>query len=145
MAGEDGDIGSAIAEWRNEKGNYVEAVEKILTETAVQDFLFEIFVSGGGGANVHAGSLIGADGFEALFFEYAQHFGLRAKAHVADFVEEKCAAICLLEFANFVVAGSGEAAFDMAEEFGLDELFGDGGAVDFNEWALVAQAGGVER
>jgi hypothetical protein len=40
MAGEDWDVGSAVAEWRYEKVNYVKAVEKILTEAAVQDFLF---------------------------------------------------------------------------------------------------------
>jgi len=51
----------------------------------------------------------------------------------------------LLEFADLVVHGSGETTFDVAEKFGLDEFFGDGGAIDFYEWALVAEAGGVER
>jgi len=44
MAGEYGNVRSAIAERGYEKGNYVETVEKILTETSVQDFLFQIFV-----------------------------------------------------------------------------------------------------
>jgi len=50
----------------------------------------------------------------------------------------------LLEFADFVVAGSGEAAFDVAEKFGLDEFFGDSRAIYLNKRAFVAQAGGME-
>ena len=68
-----------------------------------------------------------------------------AQAHIADFVEEKRAAVGLLKFADFVVDGAGEAAFDMAEKFGFDEFFGDGGAIDFDERAFVAEAGGVQR
>src|SRR5258706_2043586 len=145
MAGEYGNVRSAIAERGYKKGNYVETVEKILTETSVQDCLFQIFVGGGDDANIHAGSLIGAYWFETLLFEHAQHFRLRAQTHVANFVEEKSTAVGLLEFADLVVHGSGETTFDVAEKFGLDEFFGDGGAIDFYEWAFVAEAGGVER
>ncbi len=143
MASEDGNVCGPIAERRDEKGNYVKAVEKILAKSAVQDLLFQIFVGGGDNPNVHAGSLVRADRFEALLFEHAQHFGLSTKAHVADFIEEKSAAVGLLKFADFVVAGSGEAAFDVAEKFGLDEFFRNGGAIDFDEGTLAAQAGGV--
>src|SRR5438874_7378874 len=125
MAGENGDVRGAIAERRNVKRNDIETIEKILTKTAVQDFLFEILVSSGDDANVHTNGLIGADRFEALFFEYAQNLGLSAEAHVADFIEKQSAAIGLLKFADLVVASTGETAFDVAEKFGFDELFGN--------------------
>src|SRR5437868_11788032 len=43
----------------------------------------------------------------------------------------------LLKFADFVVTGAGETAFDVAEKFGFDELFGNGGAINFDGWAFV--------
>jgi len=124
MTGENRNVGGAVAQRRDEERNDVEAIEKILAETAVQNFLFEIFVGGGNDANIDADGLIGADRLEALLFEDAKNFGLGAKTHIADFIEEKCAAVGLGEFADFIVAGAGEAALDVAEEFGFDELFG---------------------
>jgi len=41
-----------------------------------------------------------SDRFEALLFEHAQHFGLRAETHIADFIEEESAAIGLLKLAT---------------------------------------------
>src|SRR5262245_8144751 len=61
MTGEDGDVFLAIAQRRNEEGNDVEAIEKILAETAVGDFLFEVFVGGGYDPDVDADSLVRAD------------------------------------------------------------------------------------
>src|SRR5262245_9527552 len=113
MAREDGDVFLAIAQGRNKKGNYVEAIEEILAEAAVGNLLLEILVGGGDDADIHADRLIGTDGFEALLFEHPENFGLRAEAHVADLVEEERAAISLLELAHFVVNGAGEAAFDV--------------------------------
>src|SRR5882724_11264250 len=141
MASQDGDVRGAIAEWRNEKRNDVETVEKVLAKTAMQNFLFEILIRGGKHADIDATGLVRADRFEALLFEHAQHFGLRAETHIADFIEEESAAIGLLKLANFVVAGAGEAAFDVAEKFGFYEFFGNCRAIDLNEGALVAEAG----
>src|SRR5579859_1847241 len=144
MADENGYIGEAVAKGRNEKRDDVQAIEKILAKGAARDFLVEVFVGGGDDANIDAHGLIGADRLEALLFEHAQNFCLRAKAHVADFVEKKRAAVGGLKFSGFVVARSGEAALDVAEKLGFDELFGNGGAIDFNEGAFAAQAGGVQ-
>src|SRR5713101_1620443 len=144
VARERGNVFAAVAERGNEKGNDVQAVEKVLTKRAAGDFLLEVFVGGGDDANVHGDGLAGADGFEALLLEDAKDFGLRAKAHVADFIEKERAAVGFLKLADFVVAGAGEAALDVAEKLGLDELLRNGGAIDFNEEAFGAQAGGVK-
>ena len=106
--------------------------------------LVEFLVGGGQDAHVDRDGLVGADRLDALLFERAQDLGLGAQAHVADFVEEKRAAVGLLELADLVFGGAGEAAFDVAEQFGLDQLFGDGGAIHFDERLGAAQAGGVQ-
>jgi|SRR5580704_2149331 hypothetical protein len=54
---EDWNVFLAIAERRDEEGNYVQAIKKVLAEGATRDFLFEIFVCGGEYTNVHAGAL----------------------------------------------------------------------------------------
>ena len=38
-----------------------------------------------------------------------------------------------MKLSGFVIRGSGKTAFDMAEQFGLDQLFRDSGAVHFHE------------
>src|SRR6266852_2734807 len=101
MPSQDRNVFLAIAQRRNEEGNYVQAVEEILAEGAAGDFLFEIFICGGDDAHIYMESLIGADAFEALLFEDAEDFGLGAEAHVADFVEEERAAIGFGELADF--------------------------------------------
>ncbi len=50
----------------------------------------------------------------------------------------------LLEFAFFVGGRAGERSFVVAEEFALDEVFGDGGAVDLDESFILAQALAVD-
>ena len=85
----------------------------------------------------------GADGVEALLVERAQDFGLGLQAHVADFVEEERAAVGALEgaalFGRACRRGAGDGAVAVAEEFGFDVVFGDGGAVEFDEDAVLAQ------
>src|SRR5439155_7049763 len=144
MAGQDRNVCGAVAERGNEERNDIETIKEILAKPAVQDFLFEIFVGGGDDADVDTTGLVRPDRFEALLFEYTQHFGLRAETHIADFVEKESPTVRLLKLAYFVVACAGEAALDMAEKFRLNEFFGNRRAIDFNERGFVAQARGVE-
>src|SRR5205807_2285532 len=58
---------------------------------------------------------------------------------------EQCAPIRLLEFSDFVLAGSREAAFDVPEQLGLDQLLGNRGAIDFDKGLIAAKARGVQR
>src|SRR5258706_444577 len=47
-------VRDAVTQRRNKKGNYVQAIEKILAKRAARDFLVEVLVGGGDDANVHA-------------------------------------------------------------------------------------------
>jgi len=141
MTGENRNVGGAVAQRRDEERNDVEAIEKILAETAVQNFLFEIFVGGGNDANIDADGLIGADRLEALPSRTRRTLDWVRRLISPISSRKVCRRRAWGEFADFIVAGAGEAALDVAEEFGFDELFGDGGAVDFDEGAFIAQAG----
>src|SRR5258705_2872856 len=145
VANKNRNVCGAVAQRRNEKGNYVQTIEKILAEGTARNFLIEVFVGGGDDADVHAHGLIGADRFKALLFENAENFRLRAQAHVADFVQEKRAAVRRLKFSGFIFAGSGETALDVAKKLGFDELFRNCRAIHFDEGAFAAKARGVQR
>src|SRR5579864_6983613 len=144
MSRENGYVFGAVAERRHEKRNDVEPVKQVLTKGAAGDFLLEILVGGGEHANIHGESLTRPDRLEALFLEHAQDFGLRAQAHVSDFVEEESAAVGLLEFSDLVFGRTGKTAFHVAKQFGFNQLFGNCGAADLDKQALASQTGGVQ-
>ena len=82
-------------------------------------------------------------GRKQLIVEGAEHFGLGLEAHVADFVEEEGAAVGALERAALLGRAAGLHAVAVAEEFGFDVGFGDGGAVELDKDAIAAKAFGV--
>jgi hypothetical protein len=141
---EERDIFFAFAQGRDKKRNHVEAVEKIFAKISAGDFVFEIFVGGCDHADIDGGQFFAADRSEALLFERAENFGLRLQAHVADFVEKERASAGFLEFAFFVGGCAGERSFVVTEEFALDEIFWDGGAVDLDESFILAEALAVD-
>ena len=53
-----------------------------------------------------------------------------ARGHVADFIEKQRALVGEFEFARLAGGGSGEGSFFVTEEFALQKIFGNGGAVD---------------
>ncbi len=83
-------------------------------------------------------------GREALLVERAQHFRLRFQAHVADFIEEEGAASRLLEFAFLIGGGAGKGSPLLAEQFALDGIFGNRGAIYLHKHFIFAQAAGMD-
>ena len=147
FAGEQRDVFLAVAQRRNEEGDDVEAVEEVFAEVAAGDLFFEVFIGGGDDAGVDVDGSAGADGIEALFVQSAQNLCLRLQAHVADFVEEEGAAIGALEGAalfGWLAGSTGTGAVAIAKELGLDEVFGDGGAVEFDKDAIAAERFGMD-
>src|SRR5207244_5893620 len=53
-------------------------------------------------------------------------------------------AVSFLEFPYLVLGGAREATLDVAEEFGLDQLFRDCRTIHFHEWTLGAKAGRMQ-
>ena len=131
--GERADVLDAFAERRDVDADDVEAVEQVLAEGAGFDGAFGLAVGGGDDADVGAQGLVAADAGELAFLEDAEELGLDEHGHFADFVEEEGAAVALFEAADALLHGTGERAFLVAEEFGFEQAFGDGGAVDGDE------------
>ena len=137
---EHGEVFAALAQRGKVDGEDAEAVVEVGAERFLVGHGFEVAMSGGDEADVGADGLVSTDAFEGLFLEESEDFGLEGEGHVADFVEEDGAAIALLEFADAAAVGTGEGAFFVTEEFGFQEVFGDGGAVEGHEGCLGAGA-----
>ena len=78
------------------------------------------------------------------FLQHAQQLDLHGQAHVADFVEEQRAALGQLEAPLAGGNGAGECALLVAEQFALEQVGGNGAAVDSDEGPVAARTGVVD-
>ena len=122
----------------------VQAIEQVFAERAALDGFGQVAVRGGDDADVDLDRLGAADAVDLAFLDGAQQLGLQARIHLADFVEQQRAAIGFLEFADAPGDGAGERAFLMAEQFGFEQVFGNGGAVDRDERLVGARRFAVD-
>ncbi len=65
----------------------------------------------------------------AFFLNRAQKFHLHGQRQIRHFIEKERAAVGMLEKAQSVGIGAGEAAFFIAEKFALHQVFRNGAAV----------------
>src|SRR5262245_8502188 len=81
--------------------------------------LLEIAMRRGDDPHIGTNRLLAAEPHKFLLLQDAEDLGLRRQRHVANFIEEKCAAIALLKLADPPPIGSSESAFLMAEQLAL--------------------------
>src|SRR5690606_32947013 len=126
-------IAHALAEWRHLNRKNVQAIKKIFAEFALGDRRRQVAVRGGDDADVARARLVAAHAFERAFLQYAQQLDLHRQAHVANFIQEQCAALSEFEAAGSCTYGSRECAFFVPEQFGLQQVRRNGAAVDRHE------------
>jgi hypothetical protein len=120
-----------------------EAVEEVFAEAALFGGGPEVDVAGGDEADVGAASARVAEATVLLLLDEAEEGDLIARGEGVDFVEEESSAFGFGDETVGSVAGSGEGSADVAEELVLDEVGGDGSAVDGDERTRGAEAGVV--
>jgi hypothetical protein len=84
---------------------------------------------GGDHPSAHRNLFTPAQALDALVLQHPQQIRLRARAQVADFVEEKGARAHLLEAADVAGVAAGKRTALMPEQLTLPQPFGNGGAV----------------
>jgi len=104
----------------------------------------QIAIGGGDHAHIHRHLLLRTDRAHLALFQHAQQLGLQRQRQFRNFIEKQRAAAGVIKQALAARRGAGKSAFDMTEQFGLDQLFGDRRAVDGNERPLGAQAHAVQ-
>ena len=133
-----GDVFSSLAQRRDDEVNDVEAIEQVLAKVPVGDHRAEVAVGRGNDAHVHprAGA-IRPDLLQLSGLEEPQQQALHPQRHLADLVEKHRALVGVFELAGLVAIRASEAAFDMAEQLGLEQRLGHAGAVDRAQTARV--------
>src|SRR6185295_15002032 len=86
-----------------------------------------------------------AEPLDLTELEEAQQLGLRLDGDLADLVEEERAAMGRRQPAGAVALGVGEGPGDVAEELGLEQRPGQGGAVYGDERSAAPRAVDVQR
>ena len=144
-SGQQGNVFAAFAQRRHVDVDDVEPVIEVFAEGAGHQQFLEIAVGGGDDPHIDRHGLGAADRAHLVFLQHAQQLDLQAHRHVADLIEQQGAAFGRLEQAYVVAGGAGEGAFFMAEQFGLEQVFGHRTAVDGDEWHVFSWAGLVDR
>jgi len=91
-----GEVFQVVTEWRYIDGNRIEAVIKVLTETAIFDGLFQVPVSGRKHTNINPAFTATAHPLHGALLQEAQQLRLETHGHIANFVQEKRAAVFVL-------------------------------------------------
>src|SRR5580704_13574725 len=77
---------------------------------------------------------------ELFLFQYLQQFGLDLDVHIADFIKEYGSPLGDFQEAQLAGQGACKRARLVPEEFALEKLPSEPGAVQINEWLLGPRA-----
>src|SRR5690554_5011900 len=137
VAGDDDRILAALPEWGQMKIHDVEPVVEILAEGPLFDHFGKIAMGRRDDPNIDRLGTIGAHALHHPLLERTKKLHLKVEGHLAQLVEKERAALGLLKTTGARCHCAGEGALNVTEEFGLEEVFGDGAAVDDNEGAIA--------
>src|ERR1700720_2736961 len=124
-----------VPQRRNINRDHVETVIKVFAKGSVFEGSAQVAVGGGDQPDVHFDGSRAAQPLELAFLQYPEKFDLNRGGHVSDFIEKQRTIVCHFKFAGLAGCGPGESSFFVAEQFALQKIFWDGGAVNFDEGA----------
>ena len=111
-----------IAQARHLDGEDIQAIEEVSTELAVLDGCLDVPVSGCDDSNIATDRLVVAHTLEDPLLQHAQQLHLHRGAHIADLIQEQCAAFSDLETPPPRRIRAGERAFFMPEELAFHQF-----------------------
>ena len=97
MAGQRRDILAALAQRRQAQSDNIQPMQQIFAEQALLNAFFQILMRRGDDANVGAQRCVTADAIVFAVSQHTQKSYLQIGWHVTNFIEEKRAAVGLLE------------------------------------------------
>ena len=113
---------------------------EVFPESTGLDFEPKIAVRSGDHAHVDRHDLLATHARQLALLEHPQKLRLQREWKLADFVDEKRAAVGSLERSLVARVGTSESASLVSEEHRLGERFGNGGRVENGEGAFGARA-----
>src|SRR5437764_5177126 len=134
-----------LAQRRQVDGDDVQPIVEVLAEPSRRDLPSQVPRGGCDQAHHDARRLHSSHPLELALLDGAEQLDLHLDGDLADLIEEEGAAVGELEAAGFALDRSGEGALLETEQLGLDQLAGNGGAVDLDERAVAAVGLLVQR
>ena len=134
-----------ISERRQVDGDDVEAIEQVFAKAPLGDFAQGIAIGGADDADIDRFGLCRSDSLDHPGLDEPQQLDLKLDLHFTNLVEEQRAAIGGLGSADPVLDCSGEGAFDMAEQFALEQVLRNRAAIDRDESLVPAARFRVQR
>ena len=122
-----------FAQRRNLQSHHLETVVEVLAKSPVRHPAREVAVGGCHQAKIHRELGCTANAHDVALLEHPQEFHLQVRRQLGYLVQEKGAAGGPLDEPNAALVGAGESPFLMAEELRLEDLAGNGAAVDRDE------------
>src|SRR5438105_4610552 len=108
------------------------------------NFLLQVAIAGGEDAGIGLNLGVGANSLKAPILRNAKQLGLQLRGHLSNFIEKDRSTISVLEPPNALCRSAGESASLVAEQFALQQCFGNGGAIHFHQRSDSARAPGVD-
>ena len=123
-------VGIAFAQWRQFEWHHGEAIKKILTKTAIFNHGGQVAMSCRNNADVDVVRAGGSEPLDFSLLNQAQQLHLRLKRKLADFVKEERATVSQLNFAGLIGNRASKGSAHVSKELGLNQVFGNGAAID---------------
>src|ERR1044071_735951 len=139
VASEQDDILAALAQRGNLDREDREAKEEIATKLSMLDRQAQVFVGRRDDAHVNRDGRASTDAIHRLLFDNAQEFPLNRERQLANLVKKNRAARCQLKLPQTAFACARKRTALVAEEFVLDQGFGNRGAVNRHEGLVAAK------
>ena len=123
------DVGRPLAQRRQCDGEYVQAVEEVITKAPLSDRGTQVAMRGRNHAHIHVCSAHGAYPTHLALLQHAQQALLQSQTHVTDLIEQQSAVMRGFDQPRLVGERAGKRATYVAEELGFQQTFGQRGTI----------------
>ncbi len=137
MLREQRDVAQAVPEWRQQDVKDLQPVKKILAKRAALNRLAEVSIARGDDAHVRPLKSCAAEAPILTFLDETQDLHLRRQAHLAYLIEEQDASRCDLDLSRLRLLRARECTAFVPKQLRLEQLFGEGCAVDGDERTVL--------
>src|SRR6266404_3405500 len=124
---------ATLPQRRDAQLDNVQAVEEVLPEAALLDFLFQVAVAGSQNTGIGADDSVGPNALELAVLRHAEQLGLKLRGHLSNLIQKNRPAPGLFKAANPLRGGTRESAPLVSEKLSLKQRFRERCTVYFHQ------------
>ncbi|HKS81207.1 MAG TPA: hypothetical protein VJR23_06845 [Candidatus Acidoferrales bacterium] len=139
-----GNILSALPQWRDTHGKNVEPVIEVASKFTFGHHARQVPARCCHEPSVHTNRMDAAEPFKFLLLHNSQKLRLKFEGNITDLIQEQRAFVGQIKTPNLPVERTREGTSFMTEEFALEQSSGDRSAIDFCEGAILPATSQVD-